>query len=399
VRIGMALDVYKPHVSGVTNYVSLNKQALERAGHDVFVFAFGAPDPQGDDTNVVLSPGVSIANTSYTLGFSYTRAARRMLQTMDVVHVHHPFLSGRLVLRYCRPLHIPIVFTNHTRYDLYAQVYLPILPDQLGQAFLQAFMPAFCGDVDLVIAPSDGLRRVLLAMGVDAAIEVIPNGVDLSPFRAGPKPMDRAALGIPQDDLLLVFVGRLGLEKNLAFLMRSFAGVQRAHHHVSLLLVGDGPDRDDLEDRARTAGVGDKVFFTGLVPYEDVPNYLTMADVFVTASRTEVHPLSVIEALAAGLPVVGIESPGVSDTIVDGENGFVAADDVAAFTAKLGRLVMDSDLRKRMAASARRSAEAYDIDRTSALIEARYRWLSAHRPRPRDSRWDRLWNRLMDRAS
>ena len=398
-RIGMMADLYKPHVSGVTHYVSLNKKVLESRGHEVFVFTLGRLDYEDDEPNVLRSPGVSVGATGYSLGFRYTRAARRMLQTMDVVHVHHPFLSGRLALAYCRPLGIPIVFTHHTRYDLYAQVYFPILPDQLGQAFLQSYMPSFCREVDLVIAPAPGLAALLRQMGVEGDIEVIPNGVDLRPFRSGHPPIQRSALGLQDDDVVLIFVGRLGLEKNLAFLLQAVAGVQHAHPRVKLLLLGEGPERDNLEDLARLSGVGDRVVFTGLVPYADIPRYLAAADVFVTASRTEVHPLSVIEALAAGRPVVGIDSPGVSDTIVDGENGFVAEDDVAAFAAKLGQIVMDGVLRRRMGEAASRSAEAYDIERTSPQVEARYRALVAERPHPRRGRLDRLWNRLMDRAT
>lgn len=397
-RIGMMADLYKPHVSGVTHYVSLNKRVLEQAGHDVFVFTFGREDIVDDEAHVLRSPGVPLAATGYTLGFRYTRVARRLLQTMDVLHVHHPFLSGRLALAYGRPLGIPIVFTHHTRYDLYAQVYLPILPDQLGQAFLQAYMPAFCRDVDLVIAPSQGLATVLREMGVDSPVDVVPNGVDLAPFRS-PDPIDRASLGISPDDIVLIFVGRLGGEKNLYFLLRAAAGVQIADPRVWLVLVGDGPDRDNLEDRARHSGVGERVVFTGLIPYTDVPRYLAMADVFVTASRTEVHPLSVIEALAAGLPVVGIDSPGVSDTIVDGENGLVAQDDLAAFTAKLSHIVIDGEMRRRMAARARLSAEAYDIERTSVQVEARYRDLVERRSHPKKTPLQRAWARLLDRVT
>jgi glycosyltransferase involved in cell wall biosynthesis len=141
------------------------------------------------------------------------------------------------------------------------------------------------------------------------------------------------------------------------------------------------------------------VVFTGLVPYTDVPRYLAMADVFVTASRTEVHPLSVIEALAAGRPVVGIDSPGVSDTIVDGENGLVAPDDLAAFTAKLSHIVIDGEMRRRMAAQARLSAEAYDIERTSVQVEARYRDLVERRSHPKETPLQRAWARLLDRVT
>ena len=120
-RIGMMADTYKPYVSGITNYIDLNKRALEREGHEVYVFTFGDLDYRDDELRVVRSPGVPLADTGYYLSLRYKTAYKKLLQTMDVVHVHHPFLSGRLSLNYCRRVSIPIVFTNHTRYDLYAQ--------------------------------------------------------------------------------------------------------------------------------------------------------------------------------------------------------------------------------------------------------------------------------------
>ena len=160
-RIGMMADAYKPHVSGITNYIDLNKRYIEKAGHDVFVFTFGDQDYHDDELRVVRSPGLPIVNSGYYLSFSYNRAAKKLLQTMDVVHVHHPFLSGRLALRYCEPLRIPIIFTNHTRYDLYAQAYLPLLPEEISDGFLQAYMPPFCEAMNLVISPSAGMANIL----------------------------------------------------------------------------------------------------------------------------------------------------------------------------------------------------------------------------------------------
>ncbi len=194
-RIGLLADTYKPHISGVTHYISLNKQVLESRGHEVFVFTFGDLDFPDDETNIIRSPGVPVADTGIHLGFRYASSAQRLLETMDIAHVQHPFLSGRLALRYCRPKNIPIVFTNHTRYDLYAQAYLPMLPDVVGTSFLQAYLPSFCKEVDLVIAPSDGLRRVLRDLDVSGPIEVIPNGVDLGRFEEDIQPIPREGIG------------------------------------------------------------------------------------------------------------------------------------------------------------------------------------------------------------
>ena len=132
------VDSYKPYISGITNYVEINKRYLELAGHDVFVFTFGDTDHKDKEPRVIRSPGVPIADSGFYLSMRYSRTAKKLLQTMDIVHVHHPFLSGRLALRYCRPVKIPIVFTNHTRYDLYAQTRLPNLSKDFSRRLIQS---------------------------------------------------------------------------------------------------------------------------------------------------------------------------------------------------------------------------------------------------------------------
>ncbi len=352
-RIGMMADLYKPHTSGVTNFIALNKRMMEQAGHSVYVFTFGDPDHVDDEANVIRSPGIPLAETGAYVSVRYPKRIRRLLESMDLVHAHHPFLSARLALRYCRPFNIPIIFTNHTRYDLYAQAYLPALPDQVGTAFLQAYMPWLCREMDLVIAPSAGLERVLVGLGVQSPIAVLPNGVDLAPFRQAHEPLSPESLGLMPGGVILVYVGRLGPEKNLTFLVRAFAGVASAYPEARLLLVGEGPERDNLEDQVSRSGLRGRVGFTGLVEYADLPAYLATADAFVTASVTEVHPLSVIEAMASGLPVLGIASPGIEDTIEDGQTGYLSPDDLPAFTAKMTRLVAEREGRAEMSRRAR----------------------------------------------
>jgi 1,2-diacylglycerol 3-alpha-glucosyltransferase len=399
-RIGMMADLYKPHVSGVTHYISLNKRYLEKLGHTVYIFTFGDESYQDDEPHVIRSPGVPISDTGFYLSLNYSRQARRLVTSMDVVHVHHPFISGSMALRYCRPRGIPIVFTTHTRYDLYAQAYLPVLPEVIGDTALQAYMPIFCRMCDLVIAPSPGMRQVLERFGVTSPIDVVPNGVDFTPLQREIKPIQRADLGFSAEDVVLIYVGRLGPEKNLSFLLRSFIGTANAYGNARLVLVGDGPERANLEDLAASKGVSERVRFTGMVPYQDVYRYLTMADAFVTASVTEVHPLSVIEAMACGLPVLGIQSPGVGDTVEDGETGLLAPEeDLAVFTAKMVRLVVDRAAREAMSARTRQAAQAYDIQRTTAMMLERYQRVvksSAGRKqglRARFTRWMDYWRR------
>ncbi len=370
-RIGIMTDVYKPHVSGITNYISLNKEYLEKAGHEVYIFTFGDLEYVDDEERVVRSPGLPLTDTGYYLSFRYSRKAKALLQTMDLVHVHHPFLSGRLALNYCRPLRIPIVFTNHTRYDLYAQAYLPLLPEELSDTFLQTYMPPFCQAVDLVISPSAGMGEVLKKLGVACPIEIIPNGVDLQLYRLRCDDC-RPKLGFREHDILLIYAGRLGPEKNLDFLIRAFAGTAEAIDNIHLLIIGGGPEEQALRQLAGQTGAHARIHFTGMLPYDELPRYLSMADLFVTASVTEVHPLSVIEAMATGLPVLGIQSVGVGDTVEDGITGFLSSPDQAAFAALLTRLCLDADLREKMGAAARKVSRKYAIEHTTQVMLERY---------------------------
>jgi 1,2-diacylglycerol 3-alpha-glucosyltransferase len=371
-KIGMVANMYKPYISGVTNVIALSKEFLEKAGHEVYVFTFGDEDYTDEESNIIRSPGIPLTGSGVYLSLAFTKAARQLLYTMDIVHAHHPFLSGPLVLTYCKQRNIPILFTNHTRYDMYFSAYLPFLPDIFGETAMRAYLPAFYHSCDLVVAPSNGVKSILENLGVTAPIQVVPNGVNLVPYLKLESHQDRAQFGIPADHVLLIYVGRLAPEKNLAFMLRAFAGTAAAFEKVHLMLVGDGPEKEDLEEHTGQLGLAGRVTITGAVPYQDVPAYLAMADAFVTASVTEVHPLSIIEAMASGLPVLGIISPGVSDTVEDGMTGLLSTHDLASFTAKMVRLVTEHESRQKMGERARQVSQQYDIHETTKTFISVY---------------------------
>ena len=306
---------------------------------------------------------------------------------MDVVHVHHPFLSGRLALRYCRPLQIPVVYTNHTRYDLYAQAYLPMMPDEVSQGLLQAYMPTFCRAVDLVITPSAGMEKILRELNVDVPIKVVPNGVDLKNFHSA-SPLPRTDFGYKEDDILLVYAGRIALEKNLPFLLESFTGIAQAIPNVHLLIIGGGVQQyeDEIRSLVGELKLVQRVHLTGRISYDQLPAYLAMCNIFVTASVTEVHPLSVIEGMGTGLPIMGIESVGVGDIVEDGVTGLLASHDLPAFTAKLTRLCLDPNLRAQMSDTARKASSAFAIENITRIMLTQYEKLVAE-SRPRKSTW------------
>ncbi len=372
-RIGMMVDIYKPYISGVTNHVSLYKRAFESAGHEVYIFTFGDLEYQDDEARVIRSPALPLADTGFYLSLRHKTKHKKLLQTMDIVHVHHPFLSGRLALNYCRSARIPVVFTNHSRYDLMAQAYIPIMPDEMSHRFLQAYLPAFCDAVDLVISPSEGMAKILREFDVKNHIEVIPNGVDLHPFHQA-KPFPRSQFGFTDQDILLVYAGRVAPEKNINFLLQSFAGIAQLIPNIYLLIVGGGKKQfeDELQNLIGQLGITNRVRSMGITAYEDMPSYLAMGNIFVTTSVSETFGMTTVEGMSVGLPVMGIHSAGTSDIVEDGKTGFLSTEDVAAFTAKLTYLCLYPGLREAMGAAAREASKQYDIERTTKILLGQY---------------------------
>lgn len=370
-RVGQLTECYKPFINGVTNFVSLHKRVLESWGHRVFVFTLGYEDYEDEELRVIRSPAIPLSDTGYHVSFRFCRRARRKIRTLDVLHVHHPFVVGRQAVSLGKRYDIPVVFTNHTRYHLQAR-YVPVVPEALTRAFLEAYLPSFTEQCDLVVVPSEGTKRDLREMGVTCPVEVIPNGVDVAQFQHPAAPLSKDRLGLPDGALVATTVCRLGPEKNLPFMLRAFARIAVETPDLHLVVIGGGPDREALEEIVQLRGLGARVHMVGEVAYGDVPNWLALADFFAFSAVEESHPLAVLEALAAGLPVLGIPCAGVEDTIQPGVNGLSSSEDEDVFAAQMRRLATEPDLRTRLAAGARETCGQYDIRHTSAKLMAHY---------------------------
>ena len=415
-RIGMMVDTYH-RMSGVTHHIALNKQHLEKLGHEVFVFTFGNEKPQNkedasealqqfppfseafqrfrksllQDTEmthdmqlkkeerVIYSPALPLGKSGFGLSLRYTPETQDLLQTMDVLHLHHPFLTGQLTLHYSKQTKIPLIFTAHTRYDIHTQAYLPFLPKKTGEVLSKAYFPNFAKKMDLVVAPSRGAKRFLEDIGVpEHIIKHIPNGIDLTPFTNINNPISRHEFGFGADDVIFVYAGRIAPEKNLPFLLGAFSNISKDEKRAKLLIVGDGPELKNIKSLSQDLEIERKIYFTDFIPYQEIPRYLAAADIFVTASISEIHPLSVIEAQAAGLPVIGITSPGVEDIVENEQTGLLAKhENLSTFSAHMTRLVREEETRHKMGIRAKTHSQRYAIEHTSILLLKEYERLVA----------------------
>ena len=374
-RIGMVTACYKPVINGVTRMVSLYKEHLEAAGHEVTIFTLGDPDPN-DEPGVVRSPGLMLGDYGYYISMRYSSKAQALLQEMDIIHCHHLFMSVEMAHRYGRS---PIVYTNHTRYDLYTGSFIS-LPQPAADAIMRQVWPEFTDYADVVITPSESLRQVMLDFGVRRPIELIENGVDLRPFHNPTQPLSKTDLNVPETAVLVTYVGRLSPEKDVDLLLEQFAIAKDVVPHLHLMLMGKGPSQPELEKLARQLGIANSVLFTGPIAYEKVGNYLAAADIFATASVTEVHPLTVIEAMASGLPVAAISSPGIVDTVESGKSGLLTTRPDGGLAAALVGLASNDGRRQQMSQFARCESERYDIHKTIQRTLELYNRLHKDRP-------------------
>jgi glycosyltransferase involved in cell wall biosynthesis len=374
-KIGMMSDYYKPYISGVTVYIDSYKRQFEAAGHKVYIFTFGEQTQEELEEGVLRTPGINIYTDGYYLNFIHNEPVRQMLQSMDVVDVHHPYISGNLALRYCRPKNIPIVFTGHTRYDVYANAYLPKPAAWSWQQFNAFYLPHILNRVDLTIVPSDSARKILLDYGVEKQIQVIPHGIDLGLFKMKVEPIDRSEFGIPQDHILLVYIGRFGSEKNLPFLLAAMRHVSAQNPDVSLLLVGDGPEKQSLKKLARDTGLETKIHFANEVPHQRTPAYYRAADIFVMPSVNETFGFTIVEAMACGLPVVAMDRPGVRDNVEPEITGLLSSDDPQEFASNILKLAGSPILRAYMGERARLESERFSLETSAQLVLQKFEQL------------------------
>jgi 1,2-diacylglycerol 3-alpha-glucosyltransferase len=371
-RIGFFSDTYTPQINGVVTSIMLFAEALERQGHEVHIFA---PTPrQPSDTNrVVRIPSVPFAfQPEMRLASIYSAHADRLARRakLDVIHSHDPFAIGLFGMAVAKRFRVPFVHTYHTLYPEYVHY---VWETRFTRAMVERLSREFCDQCDLVIAPSTKIENALEDWGVTSRIELLPTGVDAAKF-AGYDPVAGAALrarfGIPADDRLLTFVGRIGLEKNLDLLVEAFSHVEQPN--ARLLVVGHGPYRSDLDEHVAALGITDRVTFTGYLERPDVATALGTSDLLFFASTSETQGLVVAEAMASGLPVVAVNDLAIADAVTDGVNGFLAPERAESLAAAADRVLADPSLQASMGAESRRRAQGLGIDRMAEKLAVLY---------------------------
>ncbi len=374
----MVSDVHFPRVNGVSTSIRTFRAELAAAGHASTLIAPeypGRSDPDDPDVLRVASWRVPFDPEDRLMRPGRVRALVDTLRPrgFDLVHVQTPFAAHGAGIALARALRVPVIETYHTFFEEYLFHYVPGMPRAWMRAAARALSRHQCNAVDALVVPSTPMRDALVAYGVTTPMHVIPTGIPLAAFAGGDGARFRAALGIDAGALVLLFVGRVAFEKNIDFLLRMFGRVHARAPHARLVIAGEGPADASLRALARTLGLADAVHFVG---YLDRATTLVdcyrAADAFVFASRTETQGLVLLEAMAAGVPVISTAVMGTRDVVGTGRGALVPDDDEAAFADAVLRFAADPALRSSLAQGGQAWVREWRADALAARLARLY---------------------------
>ncbi len=364
-RIGLFTDSFPPIINGVSVVLSNLHAELLAQGQDAHIFTFG--NHESAQPNVWVTRGVPLGNSPFYGALMLDRRSTSVAQTLSVFHVNDPFNIAHIALRIAKRTQRPLVFTNHTRHDIYLEERWSSVLRPMLKLYVEAQMNAIMQASDLITAPSHSSLRWMqqLAPHLADRMRVVHNGVPLQRFEQLPADvLRREELGIGAEATIFGYVGRVSPEKNLEVFAEAFVRAVRQGADAHWVVVGDGSSRAELE--AITAPVSQRVHFLGRVPNEALPRYIPLFDVFGMPSLSDTNPLSVTEAMACHKPFVGVRADWWEEYPNHQRAGILAENDPSDLAAALVWFCQNEAARRAMGDHAHQISRHFDIRNIAA---------------------------------
>lgn len=331
-KIGIFTDCYYPQINGVVTSVMMMKEELERRGHQVFIITVKVPGHVDEDPGIIRIRSVPFHKWKefrLALPFFFQVYQQLLKLDLDLIHTHTEFSIGLFGKYFARLHKIPRLHTYHTMYEDYAHYILPFnRGKRVAVRLIKRHSKNYVKKYDAIIAPSQKTKEALIRYGVENAIFVVPTGIDIASFKRHPASDPemvkiRETLSIKDEDHVVLSLGRISQEKSIDAIIRQMPNLLKTIPGAKLVIVGDGPYRRELEKLAASLELGDRVVFAGRVERERVPFYYSLAEVFVSASRTETQGLTILEAMASGTPVAVWDDENIKGVVADQVSGRV----------------------------------------------------------------------------
>ncbi len=368
-NIAIFTNNYLPNSYGVTVSVETFREELEKRGHTVYIFAPKWKDYVDTNPNVYRYPSIDIEfKFRFPLAVPYSWKMRRILKDLkiDIIHAQHPNLLGSAARRWAKKKKVPLVFTWHTLYDHYTN-FVPFIPKKWAADYIIKKAVAYANAADMVIAPTASIMPILRKWGVKKEIIPIATGIKAEKFSGADRESTRKKYGIAEDEIVLFLVSRLTGEKNIEFVFRVLKNILadcplgekesgQSAGCVKLLVTGEGYLLPKLKKYCAKEKITESVIFTGFILPEEIKNYYAGADIFVHSSKSETQGIIPLEAMYMNLPIVAVDSTGISSLMLNKANGFLVRENEKEFSDAVLKLVNDPSLRKRFGEASRKIA-------------------------------------------
>ena len=367
-KIGIFTDAYEPHISGVTTSIKMLKTALEQMNHEVYIVTANLKDNKfyyDEENRIINIPGIKTGIYGTKLTNIYSRKATKIIKqwNLDIIHSQTEFGIGVFSRILGKKLNIPIVHTYHTLYEDYVYYITHGHFDKFSKNVVKKLTRYFCEKkCDALIVPTDKIKDLFIN-NIKCQINVIPTGIDTTKFELNnelKKQVEdiKKKHKIKDSDFIIGAVGRVAKEKSFDKLINTMHKLVKMNDNFKLIIVGDGPDIDNLKKLVNDLKIENNIIFTGKVLYDLVPAYYNLFDIMTSFSTTETQGLTIIEALAASTPVVCINDNSFREMVEDKYNGFLF-NEPDEFIEYILNLKNDSKLYKNMSINAKNSIHKY----------------------------------------
>lgn len=389
-RIVFATDTYFPASTGTASFLFHITKKLRERGHEVHILAPALSvrgeiyeDENGTFIHGIRSMRVPIyPDLRLPIPVAMRNNIRKHIKQIapDLIHIQHHFPIGRASFIVGRELGIPVIGTNHFMPGNLIH-YFPI-PKALHsrvEKFAWKQMMDVYEQLEEVTTPTSIAADVLRDVGFKKPVLALSNGVDVSRFQVyGDLAAVRAKYKIPKKKILLT-IGRLDREKRLDLMIEAMPQILKSVD-VQLVISGKGALAVKLKEQAKQLGVEKNVTFTGFIKDADMTTVLKLGDVFVAAGEAELQCISVLEAMAAGLPVVAADAVALPLLVEDGVNGYLfEMGNWSQLAQRVVDIFLNEAKRKRMAAASLRLIKRHDVTKVAGEYEKIYRRVIAKR--------------------
>jgi len=396
-KVAFTSDVYWPRINGVTVSTNIFLNELTKLGHQLRLWAPVYPVPEDQQKLHHQDPRVSRLR-SFGLFFSKEDRQpspfqkRRFFRELtafgpELIHIQTEFTLSLWARQYARRHGLPVIMTCHTYFEQYINYYFPWAPQEGMRKLARWLTYQLFKHADAIIAPTEPMKQVLRSYGIECPITVVPTGIPEDDFLGVNKDDERKnsrwLLQFPQmrDRRLLLYVGRVGQEKNMDLLLDIVERVRRTEPAALLVVAGNGPYLDTFKTHVADRGLNDAVLCLGYVQRSELKHLYALADVFTFASVTETQGLVTIEAMMCGTPAVAVGKMGTVEVMGGDHGGFMVDEDADLFAAAVLRLLGDPELYGAKSAEALAHAQNWTAARMALRIEALYRETLARWPK------------------